>query len=221
MGHSAGELGPDAEPALTGTETGRFTHKDPNFEDRRNVLILPPFVPRKWVIAHRADFGKYGFAWANDKDELVCEVGRELAVRGLPPTELVNSPPVGLVPRTLSWRHCQCGSPVCKLQYPAQLGQFYQGTGFLPHEVELINMAWDAMHDNLRRGWLCLMVKAAPNVPPWFGLGLTEEDARNRARVTLIDNELGHPTKTPTATEMEQALVGWREEYCVNLEDQL
>ena len=42
----------------------------------------------------------------------------------------------------LSWQKCSCSSPHCKLEYPANIGQFYQGTGFRPVEKLLLDTAF-------------------------------------------------------------------------------
>lgn len=45
----------------------------------------------------------------------------------------------------LTWKKCNCGSPHCKLEYPQEIGSFYQGTGFSPEEKELMTKAFDAL----------------------------------------------------------------------------
>lgn len=43
-----------------------------------------------------------------------------------------------------TWKKCNCGSKVCKLEYPQEIGSFYQGTGFSPDEKEMIENAFKA-----------------------------------------------------------------------------
>lgn len=50
-------------------------------------------------------------------------------------------------PDTIIWMKCQCGSPACNRMHPTNIGWFYQGTGFEPHEVEWLNAAWNALSD--------------------------------------------------------------------------
>lgn len=49
-------------------------------------------------------------------------------------------------PREIRWEPCSCGSPHCKRQNPTNMGMFYQGSGFEPHEVEWLNEAWAALN---------------------------------------------------------------------------
>lgn len=48
-----------------------------------------------------------------------------------------------LLPATLEWEHCPCGSKACRRSYPANLGVFYEGSGFEPHEREALDAAWN------------------------------------------------------------------------------
>jgi hypothetical protein len=48
-------------------------------------------------------------------------------------------------PAKLEWEHCPCGSSTCHRQHPTNLGVFYEGSGFEPHEVEWLNRAWTAV----------------------------------------------------------------------------
>lgn len=49
-------------------------------------------------------------------------------------------------PRVIKWAKCQCGSKSCTRVHPTNLGMFYQGTGFEPHEVEWLEAAWKALN---------------------------------------------------------------------------
>jgi hypothetical protein len=49
-----------------------------------------------------------------------------------------------LRPERIEWATCNCGSATCHRQHPTNLGMFYQGSGFDPHEVEWLNRAWAA-----------------------------------------------------------------------------
>lgn len=48
-------------------------------------------------------------------------------------------------PSELNWAPCNCGSPSCTRLRPTNLGMFYQGSGFEPHEVEWLTKAWAAL----------------------------------------------------------------------------
>jgi hypothetical protein len=54
-------------------------------------------------------------------------------------------------PDRIIWAPCNCGSRSCKRQHPTNLGMFYQGAGFEPHEVEWLNAAWDAATEQRKR----------------------------------------------------------------------
>lgn len=43
------------------------------------------------------------------------------------------------------WVKCPCGHHMCKRQYIGNLGTFYQGSGFQPDEIDLINRAFEAL----------------------------------------------------------------------------
>lgn len=46
----------------------------------------------------------------------------------------------------LQWEKCRCGDPICKRMRLANLGTFYQGSGFEPQEVEIIEQRWNYPH---------------------------------------------------------------------------
>lgn len=48
-------------------------------------------------------------------------------------------------PAKIEWAPCSCGHAACKRQHPTNLGMFYQGSGFEPHEVEWLDRAWAAL----------------------------------------------------------------------------
>lgn len=50
-------------------------------------------------------------------------------------------------PREIKWAPCNCGSPSCRRQHPTNLGTFYQGNGFEPHEAAWIDAAWAALNE--------------------------------------------------------------------------
>lgn len=45
----------------------------------------------------------------------------------------------------LEWHSCPCGHTTCRLAYPINLGQYYQGTGFTPEERALMDEAFAAL----------------------------------------------------------------------------
>lgn len=53
-------------------------------------------------------------------------------------------------PKTLEWQDCLCGHAHCKRSHPINLGTFYQGTGFEPHERDALNKAWALLVANER-----------------------------------------------------------------------
>ena len=50
-------------------------------------------------------------------------------------------------PAKIEWAPCGSGHAACRRQHPTNLGMFYQGSGFEPHEVEWLERAWAALID--------------------------------------------------------------------------
>lgn len=49
------------------------------------------------------------------------------------------------LPQKLAWADCQCGHSSCKRSHPVNIGTFYQGTGFDPHERAALDRAWSLL----------------------------------------------------------------------------
>jgi hypothetical protein len=47
----------------------------------------------------------------------------------------------------LEWHKCPCSSPQCQVQYPANIGHFYQGCGFTPEERAVMDEAFAALEE--------------------------------------------------------------------------